>query len=120
MSDTKTIYVAYTNTDCTEGRGQEIAFAVSECESTVIRLGSKRYIQGSNCPIEQRQAVKIENRWYVPLGCVPFAQPTIDDRKNEAKLIAEKALKAKKDEVLVRAKSLGLSDEEIKLLRGQS
>ena len=120
MSDTKTIYVAYTNTDCTEGRGQEIAFAVSECESTVIRLGSKRYIQGSNCPIEQRQAVKIENRWYVPMDCVPFQQPTIDDRKHEARLIAEKELKAKKDEALQRAKDLGLSAEDLKILQGQS
>lgn len=116
----KKFYVAYTNTDCTEGRGSEIVFAISECESTVIRVGKKRYVQGSDCPIQEAELVNIDGKFYVPIHYVPFTQPTIEDRKNEAALYAERELKAKKDEVLVRAKSLGLSDEEIKLLRGQS
>lgn len=120
MSDTKKIYVAYTNTDCTEGRGGEIALAISECESTVRRLGTKRYVQGSNCPVQEYDLVKIENKWFVPIHCVPFSQPTIEDRKEEAKLNHDREMKAKRDAVLERAKSIGLSDEEVELLRSQS
>jgi hypothetical protein len=114
---TKTFYAAFTNTDCTEGRGQQIAFAISECESTVERVGKKGYIMGSDCPISEVQVIDVDGRWYVPLHSVPLKFPTAEDMKQEAARIARKELKRKKDEAIERAKSLGMSDEDIALLK---
>lgn len=38
MTEKRTVYVAYTNTDCTEGRGRDVPIAVCSAEATALRL----------------------------------------------------------------------------------
>lgn len=51
ISNKKTVWVAYTNTDCTEGRGYDIPIAVCELEVTARRLARGRHVQGSDGPV---------------------------------------------------------------------
>lgn len=115
-----TFYFAETNTDCTEGRGFQHSLAISECESTVRRLGSKRYIMGSDCPIHTVKTIEVDGKLYLPLYAVPMSFPTKEDRDQEKLLEAKREAQRKKDEALQRAKDLGLSAEDLKILQGQS
>lgn len=54
--ETKTYYSVYTNSDLTEGRGYHIPLALCESESTAVRLGKKKYVQGSDCPVNELTA----------------------------------------------------------------
>ncbi len=56
-----------TNTDLTEGKGEEYFEIFCRLKETAIRLGHKRYIMGSDCPIEQVTLHKINNKWYGPV-----------------------------------------------------
>jgi hypothetical protein len=51
MTEKRTIWVAYTNTDCTEGRGRDVPIAFCAAEATAIRLARKKYVQGSDGPV---------------------------------------------------------------------
>jgi hypothetical protein len=48
MTEKRTVWVAYTNTDCTEGRGYDVPIAVCAAEATAVRLARKQYVQGSD------------------------------------------------------------------------
>lgn len=116
----KTFYFAETNTDCTEGRGYQHSLAISECESTARRLGTKRYIMGSDCPVYIAKTIEVDGKLYLPLYAVPLSFPTDEDRKQEKLLEATREAQRRKDEALQRAKDLGLSAEDLKILQGQS
>ena len=51
ITNRKTAWVAYTNTDCTEGRGYDIPIAACELEVTARRLARGRHVQGSDGPV---------------------------------------------------------------------
>lgn len=51
ITNRKTVWVAYTNTDCTEGRGYDIPIAACELEVTARRLARGRHVQGSDGPV---------------------------------------------------------------------
>ena len=61
IEDSKKVWVAWSNTDLTEGRGKPIPKAVCEEESTAVRLGKKGDVQGSDCYISESIAVKLNN-----------------------------------------------------------
>ena len=117
MNPTKSrmAYVAWTNTDNTEGRGAQVPLAVCDFESTARRLGARRYVQGSDCPVEQSEIFLINNRWYGPINLVA---PSNEDREVEAYLRAAEAALAAKMAVIEKAKALGLSEEDIAILKG--
>lgn len=106
IQDTKEVWVAWTNTDCTEGRGIQIPKVVCELEATAIRLGKKGYVQGSNCPITKAIAVKINNIWLVP-GRIEAESPV----DNAAQLRIDQ-----KRAIIEKAKAAGLSEEDLKML----
>ena len=106
IQETKKIWIAVTNTDCTEGRGFQRPKAICETKATAIRLGKKGYIQGSDCPVEDGIAVKVNDRWFYPW---------IMERASKEDIAAQKKL----DEyqaVLNKARELGLTPEDIKAL----
>lgn len=108
ITASKTVWVAYTNTDCTECRGYQVPLAVCESEATAHRLGKGNYVMGSNCPVEPVTAVRLaKGPWLVP-GRIEVA--TEDDQRADVAI-------QKKRGIVERAKALGLTDEEIKLLR---
>lgn len=103
--ETKVLYVTYTNSDNCEGRGYHIPIAVSETLSTGERLGKGNYVQGSNCPVNEAECIKVDNKWYIPLDCVNVIKASETDLANENKRIA-----------IEKAKALGLSEADIKAL----
>lgn len=106
---TKSVYVAYTNTDCTEGRGYDVPIAICEMESTARRLAKKQYVQGSDGPVRRVDLVKIGDKWYAPSAAINIIKPSKDDVAMQARVDARR-------EALEKAKAFGLSDEDIKAL----
>ncbi len=103
----RTVYTVWTNTDLTEGRGNEYPLAICETESTARRLGKKRYVQGSDCRVTETTLFLIDRKWYGPVSVVPS---TKEDDVEEAKLQAAKA-------AINKARALGLTDEDIAALK---
>lgn len=110
--DSMPVYVAYTNTDCTEGRGRDEPIAVCKTFATAKRKAFKSYVQGSDGPVKKHDALFVDGCWMVPLhGCVNLIEPTDDDAKSQRRIDnAEAALK--------KARESGLTDDDIKALRG--
>eukprot|EP00919_Chromeraceae_sp_WS-2016_P060712 GHVR01144135.1.p1 GENE.GHVR01144135.1~~GHVR01144135.1.p1 ORF type:complete len:111 (+),score=13.52 GHVR01144135.1:173-505(+) len=107
--ETKEVYAVIGNTDCTEGRGSTFVKAYAETMATAKRLGHKGYVQGSNCPIEKRTLYKPEgtNGWHGP---VKVEMPTVQDAKVQVEI-------DKRQAVLDKATALGLSAEDLTLLK---
>jgi hypothetical protein len=79
MNETKSVWVAYTNTDCTEGRGFDVPIAVCTAKATAIRLARKQYVQGHDGPVREMQLVKIDGKWYAPSAAINVIDPTAED-----------------------------------------
>ena len=108
ITDVQEVWVAWTNTDLTEGRGWQVPHVVCESRSTAVRLGSKGYVMGSDCPVEKALAVRVGNVWLVPGRIIKATD-------------ADKALDEKRrirDEVLEKARGAGLTDDELKIIGG--
>ena len=103
--ETKVLFLTYTNSDLTEGRGYHIPIAVSEMLSTAERLGKGKYVQGGDCPVNEVECIHVNARWYIPLDCVNVIKPTNNDLAVEKKLIT-----------LRKLKSLGISEEDLRAL----
>lgn len=109
QATTKTVYVAYTNTDCTEGRGYDVPIAVCEMEATAKRIAKKQYVQGSDGPVRSVDLVKIGDKWYAPSAAINIIKPSKDDVAVQARVDAKR-------DALEKAKALGLSEDDIKAL----
>ena len=106
MTDTKTVWVAYTNTDLTEGRGYDIPIAVCEVEITAHRMARKKYIQGSDGPVRPMELLKIDGKWYAPSAAINVVKPTRED------VTEQEAIEAKR-KALAKAKAAGLSNDDL-------
>jgi hypothetical protein len=107
IENTKPVWVAWTNTDLTEGRGWTYPLFVCESITTARRLGKGRSVQGSNCTITEELALFIEKMWYVP-GVIQ----TESEEDKKKRLLEEEVKKVKR-----KAADLGLTEEEIALLK---
>lgn len=107
IQDTKKVWVAWTNTDLTEGRGYLIPLHVCESYETAERLGKRGSVQGSNCGITEELAVKINGHWHAPTVIKSESKEDKDRRK----------MREDKDAAIARAKAAGLSDSDIAALR---
>lgn len=109
MENEDIVWVAYTNTDCTEGRGWDVPIAVCKLHSTAVRLSRGSYVMGSDGPVKAFKLKEIDGQKYLSVSAVNIHKPTDED-------IAAQKKMDKKIEVLQKAKDAGLSDEEIKIL----
>lgn len=106
----KDVWVAWTNTDLTEGRGYQIPLAVCESEATANRLGVRGYVMGSSCPVSKSKAVNIKGvGWLVP-GTIQ--QETEADKAERLRLEAKRI-------AMEKARAAGLTDDELRLLGGK-
>ncbi len=94
------VFCAWTNSDLTEGRGEQFVIYVCRKKATAIRMGRKESVQGSDCPVTKEKALYIDGAWYTPAARVHA--PT------EADLKAEKRFDAK-DRAVAKAVRAGLS-----------
>jgi hypothetical protein len=108
MSDfeQKTVWVAWTNTDLTEGKGFRVPLVACELRSTAVRMGKKGSVMGSDCEVTEETALKRQGTWLVPGRIYPATRL---DRELQ-KAADDKAA------ALQRAKQAGLSDDDLRLL----
>lgn len=111
MTEERILYVAYTNTDCTEGRGTDIPIATCESEVTAKRLAKRSYVQGSDGPVREMRLLHHDGKWYAPLGCINIIPPSDEDKLEIAAI-------TKKNSAMEKAKAAGLTDDDIKDLIG--
>jgi hypothetical protein len=111
ITDAKTVFVAWTNSDLTEGRGYRVPLIVAQTYSTALREGRRGSVMGSDCNVSEEIAVRLagSGTWFVP-GIIHY--PTQVDieaekRRNEAL------------EAVRKAKAAGLTDKDIETLRRQ-
>ena len=106
--ETKELFVTYTNQDLTEGRGMQYPIAVSDCRETCLRLGKKKYVMGSDCPVTSVTCIKVEGLWYIPLRAVDVIRPSKED------LVA-----TNRQVVIQKMLASGFSNDEINLVTGK-
>lgn len=106
MTEKRTVYVAYTNTDCTEGRGRDVPIAVCAAEATAIRLARKQYVQGTDGPVRTMELVKIDGKWYAPSAAINVEEPTREDVATQAAIDAKRV-------AVEKAKAAGLTDADL-------
>lgn len=109
ITDRKKIFVPFTNTDLTEGRGYAVPLHVCTVEATARRTGAKKSVQGSDCEVRTFDMVRIGDQWYVPRGAVRFVEPEAAD------IDAQKAVDGRR-EAIEKAKASGLTDDDLKNL----
>lgn len=104
----KNVFIAWTNTDLTEGRGYLVPIAICEIRSTAVRIAKGAGVMGSNGDVSTFPAIFHAGSW-----CAPFQMvaPTEHDKKSQ--IIADA-----RDAALRKARDAGLSDEDIRALLG--
>jgi hypothetical protein len=103
----KEVWLVITNTDTTEGRGWDKILYYCTSKSTAERLAIGKGVQGSMARVEARKAFLINKDW----NCkIDLELPTKQDNEKDE-------LYKKQQEVKEKALKLGLSEEEIKLLK---
>jgi hypothetical protein len=108
LKNEKQVWIAWINTDLTEGRGHMIPYAICELKVTAVRIGKGKNTQGSDAIITSFNAIYDHGNgyWLAPCRIVP---PTEDDNLiDKTRNMKEQAIK--------KAKELGLSDEDIMAL----
>lgn len=106
ITGSKHVYVAWTNTDLTEGRGWQIPEVICETKATAIRLGHKRSVQGSDCHVTREIAVQVDGKWLAPAW---IRTPSTEDKQEQKR-------RDKRAEVIGRAMDLGLTGDDIAIL----
>lgn len=110
MTDTisvrKKIYVAMSNSDLNEGKGRQYPLFFCWLRATAVRLGKKKYVQGTDCPIKESWAYMIDGHWHVKHA---IQDPTIADEKAETML-------RDIDAATQKALDAGLTIKEVSLL----
>lgn len=109
VTEKRAVWVAYTNTDCTEGRGHDVPIATCAIEATALRLAREKYIQGTDGPVRELELVKVDGKWCAPTVAINVIEPTPGD------LAAQAALDMKRQAV-AKAKAAGLTDAELRAL----
>lgn len=104
---TKPVFVVWTNSDLTEGRGHQIPISVCEHEATAIRLSKRQGVQGTDATVQECEAVWHQGGWAAPVRIIP---PSKEDIALQNHIDAGKA-------ILAKARAAGLTDDEIKQLK---
>jgi hypothetical protein len=96
----------FVNSDLTEGRGVELLKVVCQLEATARRLAKGASVQGTPGAVREVKLFRYYGKIYGP---IEFEFPRTDDKN------AQRVLD-KKREVIEKAKSLGMSSEELDLI----
>jgi hypothetical protein len=111
----RTVYAVWTNTDLTEGRGREYVQYLCEKRATALRKAKKNYVMGTDSRVTEEKLFNSGSGWYGPVWVI---EPTREDLQVEQQLEAEQQAKTAKEAAIAKAKELGLTEDEIKALRG--
>ena len=105
ISDVMEVFVVWTNTDCTEGRGYQYPIHVCQKKSTAIRLSKRKGVQGTDAEVTTGLAVKVNGSW---LADVRIERPTAEDDRAQEVIDAKNA-------VIEKMVAAGISDDELRI-----
>lgn len=112
MSETLTLWAVYTNDDLTEGRGREFVKHFCKTLATARRLAKRGYVQGTDCPVKQVEAICIDGKYFLPTSMLDIVHPTAEDDASQQLIDARKL-------AMEKARALGMTEDEIgALLKG--
>jgi hypothetical protein len=111
----QTVYAVWTNTDLTEGRGREYVQYLCEKRATALRRAKKNYVMGTDSRVTEETLFNAGRGWYGPVRVI---EPSQEDLRVEQQLEAEQQAKTAKEAAIAKAKQLGLTEADIKALRG--
>lgn len=106
IKDVVTVWTVWTNTDLTEGRGYSFVYAFCKTEATAKRFARGCGVMGSDGDITEEKAYLINGKWN---SLILIKCPNEEDKKIDIQL-------QNKRDALAKAKSLGLTEEEIQAL----
>lgn len=104
---TKEVWIAWTNTDLTEGKGSAAILAICELEATAHRLGKGKSVQGTNCHVAKGDVLCKRGVWYAPWAVI--------HRATESDKLAQDELDARRA-AIAKAKGLGMTREELQAM----
>lgn len=104
---TKTAWVAWRNTDLTEGRGFDYPWVVCESETTARRLGAGKDVQGSSCRVEAVKLVRVDGHWYGPVKVETATENDLQADQRRAAFYA----------AFEKAREAGLTDDDLEILK---
>lgn len=111
----RTVYAVWTNTDLTEGRGREYVQYLCEKRATALRKAKKNYVMGTDSRVTEVKLFNSGSGWYGPVNVL---DPSQEDLRFEERFAAEQKAKSAKEAAIAKAKELGLTEADIKALRG--
>lgn len=104
------VYVVFTNSDLTEGRGRPVPLYVCEMLTTALRVAKGHGVMGSDASVLTIKCLDSGGVKYIPLNCINLIKPSYEDEANEQK-------RTRKEEAIMKAMELGLSKEDIEALK---
>lgn len=104
------VWTVSTNDDLTEGRGRQYVKHFCKAEATARRLAKGGYVQGSDCPVDEREVLELNGQYVLPMHLIKLEMPT------EADLRAQTVLD-RRAEAYAKAVAAGLSKDDIEALR---
>lgn len=116
MMDRRKAWIAWTNTDLTEGRGYPVPLCVCVSRFTAERLGAGKSVQGSDCRVEECKVFKDNDVWYGPIRLI---YPSTEDQQKEKEyqsFCKRMERHQRRDELIKKLRSMGITDDEIGLL----
>jgi len=101
-----TMFVAWVNTDLTEGRGASIPISHCQSRETAIRNGRGKDVQGSDASIDEVPLLRVGQFQYGPVRVqYPSKSDELADAKNK-----------EREELFARLRRLGITEDELKVL----
>jgi hypothetical protein len=108
IEEARPIYSVISNTDLTEGRGTTLYLGHFESESQAIEYGKGKYVMGSDAPVQRFPTYRIDGVHYGPIRVTYASDEYI--KKDRAIELRRQALE--------KAEALGLTKEEIDIIKG--
>ena len=98
------LYVVFTNTDLTEGRGIQVPVAWSRNKYTAQRLAKGQGVMGSNAEVKSVDTYDVLGVEYIPLACVHVKYPSKQDEDLQKQ-------EEERNNTIAKMKALGVTDE---------
>ena len=103
MSEQKNIFIVWTNTDLTEGRGHQVPVAFCESRATAVRLSKRAGVQGTDADVQPFPAIKHQGSW-----CAPFRMTIATDADKKQEIALEERAR-----IIEKAIASGMTKEEL-------
>ena len=104
------IFAVVTNSDLTEGRGRPVTIGLAYNKFTAQRMAEKKGVMGSNAEVRPLRLLINDGKKYINIDSLSVEWPSEKDKELQNKELERIA-------IIERAKTLGLTDDDIAKLK---